>query len=152
MGLFYVGPVRHKVFTKEFMEQFKDEHIEVFPGQKAAPNDGLPDNGCGYYSRKLPYRDWLRLNNAVRAHFNTLEMLPMSIGCVAVTGLKYPWIGFGEGVAILIGRIVYLIGYHKGADKRTVGSIISELASATAGISAIVACSTLYADLKHEDF
>ena len=152
MGLFYVGPVRHKVFTKEFMEQFKDEHIEVFPGQKAAPNDGLPDNGCGYYSRKLPYRDWLRFNNAVRTHFNTLEMLPVSVGCVVVTGLKYPWVGFAEGVLILVGRIIYLIGYHKFADKRAIGGVITLLTILASGITSIVACGMLYGDLKHEDF
>ena len=152
MGLFYVGSVRNKVFSKQFMEQFKEEHTAAFPEQSAAPLGGLPDAGCGYYARKLPYIDWLRFNNAMRAHINTLEMLPMAIGCVAVTGLKYPWIGFGEGVLILIGRIAYLIGYHKSADKRAIGSVIAELGIAVSGITAIVACGMLYGDLKHEDF
>ena len=49
-----VVPARTRTFTKEFMQQFED-----------APIGGLPDNGDGRYSEKLPYKKWFEFNNAM---------------------------------------------------------------------------------------
>ena len=52
--------IRMQVFTKQFMEQFDQEHAEAFgPGTKA-PDAGFPDTGCGRFSKKLPYADWFK--------------------------------------------------------------------------------------------
>ena len=58
---FSMGYIRRKIFTKEFMAQFNEEHQEVFGTD--APPLGHPDDGNGYYARKLSYGDWYTLNN-----------------------------------------------------------------------------------------
>ena len=56
-----VGVHRPKVFTKEFMAQFNQEHQEAFG--RDAPLGGIPDDGNGYYADKLQYKDWYDFNN-----------------------------------------------------------------------------------------
>ena len=52
--------VRRKIFTKEFLAQFDEEHkTAVGPEGEGVNEVGYPDIGNGYYARKLPYRDWL---------------------------------------------------------------------------------------------
>ena len=62
--------VRCQVFSRKFMEQFDAEHNAAFPDQKNAPKFaipprkvGYPDTGNGYYSKKLPYAEWFKMNN-----------------------------------------------------------------------------------------
>ena len=56
IGMCVVPPKRFKYFTKEFMEQFKEEHEQAFPGTEPAVG-GFPDAGEGRYAAKLPYAD-----------------------------------------------------------------------------------------------
>eukprot|EP00351_Strombidinopsis_sp_SopsisLIS2011_P001411 CAMPEP_0116878696 /NCGR_PEP_ID=MMETSP0463-20121206/10444_1 /TAXON_ID=181622 /ORGANISM="Strombidinopsis sp, Strain SopsisLIS2011" /LENGTH=84 /DNA_ID=CAMNT_0004527171 /DNA_START=15 /DNA_END=266 /DNA_ORIENTATION=- len=56
---FTVGASFRKVaFSQEFLQQFEKEHNEAFPGKGAPGKGGLPDNGNGYYARKLSYEHW----------------------------------------------------------------------------------------------
>jgi hypothetical protein len=61
--------VRKRVFTKEFMERFKETHLKE-TGQAEIPKLGYPDMGSGRYAQELSYKDWYDLNNAQRAHLN----------------------------------------------------------------------------------
>ena len=55
IGFIIAGGARRKVFTKEFMAQFNEEHEKAF-GKGTKPNkEGYPDTGNGFYSQKLPY-------------------------------------------------------------------------------------------------
>ena len=54
---------RIKVFTKEFMAQFAENHASAFPKRPVPPNWGYPDTGNGYYGKKLAYKDWFVMNN-----------------------------------------------------------------------------------------
>ena len=65
---------RYSIFTKDFLEKnFGEEHRKAFPGDTAVPKGGFPDNGSGYYSRKLSYKEWFEFNLAQRAHLNFVE-------------------------------------------------------------------------------
>ena len=59
---FFIGvsvvSARMKVFTKEFMSQFTEEHKKYFPDGEPAVG-GWPDAGDGRYSDKLAYKDWV---------------------------------------------------------------------------------------------
>ena len=58
----YQVNIRRKIFNKDFMAQFDEEHKAAFDGQ-SAPVGGWPDNGNGYYAEKLSYGEWYVFNN-----------------------------------------------------------------------------------------
>ena len=60
---FTVGASYRKIaFSPEFLKQFEQEHNAAFPGKGAPGKGGLPDNGNGYYARKLSYEHWYKFN------------------------------------------------------------------------------------------
>lgn len=59
VGFAFVGPLRKKFFTAEFLKQFEKEHKEAFGDSKKLPiGEGYPDTGSGRYALKLPYKQW----------------------------------------------------------------------------------------------
>jgi hypothetical protein len=67
--------------------------------------------GSGRYSQELPYNDWLRFNNAQRAHYNFVEGISTSITLLIIGGFYYPVISASFGLAMIIGRMIYSVGY-----------------------------------------
>ena len=115
--------VRGKVFTKEFMAQFQEEHNKAFPGT-ALPDYGFPDMGNGYYSKKLSYADWYRFNNAQRIHYNFLESLPFILVLIFIAGLKQPLAALILSCLYFTFRLIYAIGYVTGGPNlRLIGSL-----------------------------
>merc|ERR1711907_827991 len=111
------------------MSQFAEEHKKVFPDQEPLKG-GYPDNGNGWYGRKLPYADWLTMANAQRAHYNFLESLTTVVVLLIFSGLFFPVFSASCGLAIFIGRLAYTIGYiGKGPQGRLIGVLIVDLAS-----------------------
>ena len=55
--------VRKRLYTREFMDKFNEEHLTNFPEAGEAPGLGYPDTGNGRFSAKLPYADWIDMNN-----------------------------------------------------------------------------------------
>ena len=51
---------------------------------------GHPDAGDGRYSDKLPYKQWVEFNNAVRVHMNFVEMLPVIVVTFIFGGIFLP--------------------------------------------------------------
>ena len=127
LTMFSTGKIRMKVFNKEFMAQFDEGH------QKAlgvpAPVGGHPDDGNGQYAAKLSYADWYEFNNWNRAHLNFLEtFMPVAV-MTGITCLKQPLWACICAWLLVIGRIAYMIGYHKKGPKgRVCGAIIVDLA------------------------
>ena len=77
---FMPAGIRYKVFNEEFMKQFDAEHQEAFGPDTKAPKGGHPDDGNGFYSQKLSYKDWYDFQNIQRAHYNFLEtVIPVAI-------------------------------------------------------------------------
>ena len=60
----YVMTSRLSTLTGKFMKQFTNLHREHFGKDSLPPNMGYPDTGNGWYSKKLPYADWLKFNSA----------------------------------------------------------------------------------------
>ena len=72
VGFLGPGRLRGKVFNKSFMEQNFGSMIMGDPVLKRDNFDelksGYPDMGCGKYSEKLSYEDWVNFNKAQRGH------------------------------------------------------------------------------------
>ena len=64
-----VVPARKKAFSPEFMSTFVEEHEKHFQDQKEGLDmGGNPDQGSGWYGKRLDLKSWFELNNSVRAH------------------------------------------------------------------------------------
>jgi len=63
----YTVRVRAKVFSKDFMQQFWEEHHKAFPDDTLEAFEktiGFPDMGSGVFAKKLSYADWFKFSNA----------------------------------------------------------------------------------------
>jgi uncharacterized membrane protein YecN with MAPEG domain len=84
--------------------------------------------GCGWYSRKLSYSSWYQFNNAQRAHYNFVESIAATTLLLIVGGLYQPIIAASTGLAMIIGRLIFAIGYtYSGPKGRTIGGIIIDI-------------------------
>ena len=61
----FTMPARKFAFSAEFMSQFDELHKKEI-GDDAAPEMGYPDTGSGWYSKKLSYLAWYKMNNGQR--------------------------------------------------------------------------------------
>ena len=146
LALLYFGAIgfvfetRKKIFNREFMDQFNEEHCKHFPEAQQAPSMGYPDTGCGRYAAKLTYSDWLDMNNAQRVHINYFEMITFTLVVSLVAFSGYPKVTVAALGAHLVGRVVYSIGYSRyGPFYRAPGAITMLVANSvllmTAGCS-----------------
>ena len=117
---------RSKVFNKEFMAQFNEEHQKAFGTD--APVMGFPDDGNGYYAQKLSYGDWYYFNNVQRAQYNFLETISVVIVMSFITYLSNPIWGLVNIWLVVVGRIFYSIGYIRSGPKgRIAGALIYDV-------------------------
>ena len=102
------------------MKQFEEEHNDAYPDSKIDGN-GNPDTGSGWYSMRLPLKDWISLNSSLRVHLNSLEQLPNIVLTAPIAGfyLPQPTLAFTWG--FLFFRLVYAIGYQKAPGSRVYG-------------------------------
>ena len=70
---------------------------------------GYPDMGCGRYSSKLSYADWLYFNKAQRVHYNYVEVIATIILFVMLGGLYYPVLSSVFGLTFFVGRFFFLL-------------------------------------------
>ena len=99
------------------------EHEEAFPGTEPAVG-GAPDAGEGRYSDKLPYKQWIDFNNAMRTHINFVEMLPVILVTLVIGGLLLPRVTMWVAILHLVSRLIYTVSYvQKGANARIWGVI-----------------------------
>ena len=132
---------RTQVFSEKFMAQFDAEHIEAFPGQLSAPKLGYPDTGNGYFSKKLTYADWFKMNNGQRCQNNFLEHLNFLVLGTLIAAFYYPVWALVLQCFIFAGRLTFTIGYTVyGPSGRLPGALIMDAAIfATFGLM-IAAC------------
>ena len=113
-GFLVTGKKRYQIFNEEFMSKnFKEEHVKAFPNDLKAPKGGYPDNGNGYYSEKLSYKDWFEFNLAQRVQGNFIEQIMIVVFVILVAGIKYPTYTLALGSLYSFGRIIMAIGYSK---------------------------------------
>jgi glutathione S-transferase len=110
------------------MEQhFATEHKQATG--KDIEKGGYPDMGSGRYSAKLNYEQWFRFNNAQRAHMNFIEFAPSTFVLLFIAGIYFPVASAAIGLAIIIARIAYSIGYTNGGPAgRVIGAIVNDFA------------------------
>lgn len=84
--------------------------------------------GDGRYSEKLAYKDWYLFNCAQRAHINFVESIATYLILLLVAGLYNPLVTAGLGVALIVGRIIYGIGYVVSPALRLPGALIIDAA------------------------
>ena len=132
---------RISIYTREFMSQFDDEHKQAFPGQETAPQYGYPDTGNGYYSKKLSYADWFKMNNAQRCQINFLEHINFLILGTLIVAFYYPVAAIVLQSFIFLGRLLFTIGYTcSGPSGRIVGALIMDLAILVTFVMLVVSC------------
>lgn len=87
--------------------------------------------GSGRYSTYLPYSDWVRLNNAQRAHYNMIEMSGPVLAALMIGGLYQAKICSFFGFTYGAGRLLYAYGYRsqKGADGRMFGALTATVST-----------------------
>lgn len=106
--------------------QFGKLHIAEFG--KTIEKGGYPDMGSGIYSRQLSYHDWYNFNNCQRGHYNFVESIAATTLMLIVGGLYFPKVAAGFGLAIILGRLLFAIGYASGGPKgRTFGAVIIDI-------------------------
>jgi hypothetical protein len=116
---------------KEFLEKpevkrMQDEHKKAFG--TAIHVDGYPDMGNGRYAEHLDYEDWVKFNNAQRAHYNLVEVSGPALASCITAGLYQPIIAGSLGISFALGRVIYSMGYNsKGASGRMAGAIMGSL-------------------------
>ena len=113
IGFTIVRNARMKCFNKEFMSQFDKEHKAAFGEDTCASLGGFPDAGDGRYSAQLKYADWYEFNNAMRAHMNFIETLPVILIILGVGGLFLPLLTAIVAWLNVVFRMVYTICYAK---------------------------------------
>jgi len=89
---------------------------------------GYPDMGSGLYAKEMTYAEWLRFNNAQRAHHNTLESLTFVLPTMLAAGVLHPKTAAALGLTYAAGRALYAIGYNRGGPSgRMLGGLISHI-------------------------
>ena len=85
---------------------------------------GHPDAGDGRYSDKLPYKQWVEFNNAIRVHMNFVEMLPICVVTFIVGGIFVPKVTMYVAIIQAVARLIYTFMYlAKGSNSRYLGAI-----------------------------
>ena len=108
---------RKKYFTSSNLAKSFNEHKDAFPADSQLPKSGYPDDGNGRYSDKLSFEEWFMLNNYMRVWQNLLEFTPMILILILIAGIEFPTWSSCIGLAFLVGRIIYGVGYVKSGPK-----------------------------------
>ena len=129
--------VRGGVFTEQHLDGFKEAHKEAYPDREVDPL-GLPDQGTGWYSAQLNYKDWISLQSAYRIPQNYLEQLPVITILSMVSGFYFPLIAAIAIWVYALGRIIYSAGYLKGPQFRIPGGICMMICNMTLIITSVI--------------
>uniref|UniRef100_A0A7S3FVC5 Uncharacterized protein n=1 Tax=Strombidium rassoulzadegani TaxID=1082188 RepID=A0A7S3FVC5_9SPIT len=111
-SFYYAQGARVSYFKKDWIEKnFLETHQKHLGGDAPPPLLGYPDNGAGFYSRKLEYKDWFKFNCAQRVHLNNTEHLSWTAPLLIANGVFFPRITLTFASIVLVGRELYRVGY-----------------------------------------
>jgi len=131
---------RRKAFPTKFMEQHFGEEYKKELG-KSPPLGGLPDMGCGRFSEKLSFSEWVNFNSAQRVHANFVEQLGVVVVFLVVGGLKYTNAAIALGSCQVLGRLIYTAGYLSGGpNSRFIGVLLTIPSMFGLGFIAVLSC------------
>ena len=104
VGVLVADPARSKYFTRDLLAQFGHD--------EKATKRGFPDNGEGRHAEKLDYKDWIELNTSLRVHADFVNILPLLVIVLTVSGLYLPkaamWVGFANVVVRLVSALTFM--------------------------------------------
>ncbi|ETE59726.1 Microsomal glutathione S-transferase 3 [Ophiophagus hannah] len=78
-----------------------------------------------------------------RAHQNTLETYPSFLFFLGISGIYYPHVATGLGIAWIIGRILYAYGYYTGDPSKRNRGVLGSIAHLC------LAGTTVYSAFQH---
>jgi uncharacterized membrane protein YecN with MAPEG domain len=79
------------------------------------------------------------LERVIRVHSNTVENLTIFLALLWLAVIYFHgWIPGIIGLIWIVGRIIYMVGYYSGADRRLPGFIVAQLSQLALLILAIV--------------
>ena len=145
--IFLLGTKR-AVYTPEHMNKYQETHKEAFGPDKDVNNMALPDQGTGWYSKDLGYKDWIDIQKAMRIPMNYIEQLPIIFFLSLIAGLYFPMATNVIVWIMLVGRILYSFGYKKETKARVPGAIIGFLCAFALILLAFISACALISNSK----
>lgn len=109
--LAFVAPARKKFFTPEHLGQFAEDHKKEYPENEGVDPTGNPDQGTGWYSKKMPLKEWVEMNTKIRASLNYMETLPLILIPAPIAALYFPLPALGFIIGAWSGNFMYMCGY-----------------------------------------
>ena len=92
------------------------------------------------------------MNNGQRVQMHFLDNITFNLISIAFIGFRFQWIALGLGSAIILGRLLFSVGYvMKGPRGRMVGALLTQLSILASYIACIVTCVFLAIDLKDQN-
>ena len=120
---------RIQIYKRTFMRQFDELHKKHFPEMSKVTELGYPDTGNGFYSKKLPYSDWFKMNNAQRCQINFLEHMTYASLLPVFVYFTYPRAALVIAIMIFFGRLIFTMSYSTGGPSaRLPGALIMDAA------------------------
>ena len=95
------GMPRLKFYTKEYMEQFRNEF-----GEHEPPGNGAPDCGNGRFSTKLDLTKWLEYNTAQYLASHALQTYLGGVLLTVILGLYSSGTGIAFGGLLIVLRLI----------------------------------------------
>ena len=129
-----------------FLEQFNEVHKATFGAEKTPDAIGQPDQGTGWYSKRLPLAKWVRFMSAQRIIMNYIEQFPNLIIFTIVSGLYFPIVSIIGVWGTLLGRIIFIVGYKKSPPLRKPGMMLIMLCNMAMLVSSIISAGYFLVD------
>ena len=86
-------------------------HKDALGSDKFISPYGYPDLGNNIYSDYLPYKDWVKINNAQRCHENLVLHLPCFFANAFICAISFPKFTYYMSVIYLIARVIHAKAY-----------------------------------------
>eukprot|EP00347_Sterkiella_histriomuscorum_P010018 403339004 len=116
-------------------------HREAFGENTRISKFGYPDIGNNIYADLLPYKDWVKINNAQRCHENLVQQLPI-VYCNTFIGLlRFPRATVGLLYLYIVLRVFHIKGYlsFRGHNKALAAEEFSKLLVMGMAINGVLA-------------
>ena len=124
--------IRKETFTRNYAiieQRYGQLHKEQLGENTKVSNYGYPDIGNNLYADLLPYKDWLRVNNAQRAHENLVNAMVVLFPNAFIGMLVYPRVTVALLYLFLTFRVFHIQGYlsFRGYNKAVASEEFSKL-------------------------
>ena len=95
------------------MSNFDKLHQEKY-GKKPATL-GYPDDGNGFYAKKMPYKDWLQFTKCQDAHYDFMGAIGPYLTMTGICAINQPEMAFGITFLFVLFRLIFGLLYCHGS-------------------------------------